>query len=432
MTATMAEVEAAKRKARIAEVARTIAREFRFATVMESGEMLVRIGGVYQAGVAESIVKREVELMEPEESNQFFREVLGHIERGSITEGRLFDPDLDVTNLPDGLFHISTGQLSPHIDDYLSRIQLPIRFDPKAAPVKIMRFLKEMLPNPDDVVNVLEDAAACLIRDARFQKAAMYIGGGNNGKSVWLGVLAALLGKENVAHESIHDLGANRFSAGNLEGKLACIFPDIASEEIKLTGRIKALIAGDRISVEKKGKQGHPIEPFAKLFFSANQLPVVADDSDAWFRRWRITYWPIQIESGKENPSLLSELTEPRELAGLFNVLAALARRLVTQRRFSYVATIHQVRNEWGDRASVIKAFAKQFLVAGPDLAAPSADVYAAYVKFCLGQNFTPKKQTGFVEELKTIVPVRSEVVRINGRLQRVLSGVGPKTGGTL
>ena len=432
MTASMAEVEAAKRKARIAEVARTIAREIRFATIMESGEMLARIGGVYQAGVAESIVKREVELMEPEETNQFYREVLGHIERSSIVEGQLFDSDKDITTLPDGLYRISTGRLSPHIDDYLSRIQIPIRFDPRAAPVRIMRFLKEMLPNPDDVVNVLEDAAACLIRDARFQKAFMYIGSGNNGKSVWLGVLTALFGKENVAHESLHDLGANRFSASNLEAKLLNVFPDIASEEIKLTGRIKALIAGDRVSVEKKGKQAHPIEPFAKLFFSANQLPVVADDSDAWFRRWRITFWPIQIESGKENPSLLSELTEPNELAGLFNVLAALARRLIAQRRFSYTATIHQVRQEWGDRASVIKAFAKQFLVAGPDLVAASADVYAAYVKFCLSQNFTPKKQTGFVEGLKTVVAVRSEVVRINGRPQRVLSGIGLKEGGTL
>ena len=163
-----------------------------------------------------------------------------------------------------------------------------------------------------------------------------------------------------------------------------------------------------------------------------HRFAVVADDSDAWFRRWRITYWPVQIESGKENPNLLSELTEPNELAGLFNVLAPLARRLVTQKRFSYVATIHQVRNEWGDRASVIKAFANKFLVAGPDLAAPSADVYASYVKFCLSQNFTPKKQTGFVEGLKTVVAVRSEVVRTNGRLQRVLNGVGLKEGGTL
>ena len=432
MTASMAEVEAAKRKARIAEVARTIAREIRFATIMESGEMLARIGGVYQAGVAESIVKREVELMEPEETNQFYREVLGHIERSSIVEGQLFDSDKDITTLPDGLYRISTGRLSPHIDDYLSRIQIPIRFDPRAAPVRIMRFLKEMLPNPDDVVNVLEDAAACLIRDARFQKAFMYIGSGNNGKSVWLGVLTALFGKENVAHESLHDLGANRFSASNLEAKLLNVFPDIASEEIKLTGRIKALIAGDRISVEKKGKQAHPIEPFAKLFFSANQLPVVADDSDAWFRRWRITHWPIQIESGKENPNLLSELTEPDELSGLFNILAALARRLVAQNRFSYVATIHQVRSEWSDRASVIKAFANKFLVAGPDLAAPSADVYAAYVKFCLSQNFTPKKHTGFIMELKTVISCRPDDSRVNGHVRKVLLGVGLKDGSTL
>ena len=432
MTATMAEVEAAKRKARIAEVARSISHEFRFAAIMESGEILVREHGVYSAGIAEGLVKREVEIAEPEESNQFCREVMGHVERSSIVEGRLFDRDLDIVNVENGLWHISSGNLTPHEDDYLSRVQLDVQFDPKAAPVKIMRFLKEMLPNPDDVVNVLEDAAVCLIRDARFQKAAMYIGGGNNGKSVWLGVLTALLGKENVAHESLHDLGANRFSAGNLEGKLACIFPDIAANEISLTGKIKAVIAGDRITVEKKGLQGHPVEPFSKLFFSANQLPVVADDSDAWFRRWRITYWPVQIETGKENPNLLAELTDPAELSGLFNILAALARRLIAQRRFSYTATIRQTREEWGNRANVIKSFLSKCLNVGAELAAPSADVYASYVKFCLAQNFTPKKQTGFTEELKTVVAVRSEVARVNGRPSRFLKGVSLKGEGSL
>lgn len=429
---TAQEQDTADRKKHIKEISDAIMAELDFATIMESGEMLVEDSGVYRVGaqgdLAEATIKREVELMEPEESNQFTREVVGHVERSSYVKGVEFDPDLDVLNLENGLYRLSSASLEGHSRAYLSRIQLPVRHDPKTAPVKIMRFLKEVLPNPDDLVNVLEDAASCLIRDARFQKGYMYIGGGANGKTTWFTVLGALLGKDNVTNDSIHDLAMSRFGAGNIEGKLAVINPDIAANEITLTGKLKAIISGDRITVERKGIQGHSITPFAKLFYAANTLPIVADDSDAWFRRWRITNWTVQIDAEKQNKNLAIELTDPKELSGLLNVLAAFARRLIRQGGFSYEASIHQTRAEWGNKSNVIKAFVTKCLNVqqdgGPELVAPSGDVYASYVKFCLAQKFTPKKQTGFMEEMKTVVPVRSEVRRFGSKTARILIGI--------
>lgn len=420
--------ESVQRKAHIKEVARNIAAQFDFATVMESREMLVSDRGVFREGIAEAVIKREVEAIEPEESNQFSKEVIGHIERSSYVRLKEFDSDLNRINIENGLYLLDSGTLEDHNVGYLSRVQLPVRLDRKAAPVAIMRFLKEVLPNEDDVLNVLEDAAATLIRDARFQKAFMYIGAGDNGKSTWLNVLGAFLGATNVSNTSIHDLASNRFAAGNIEGKLANIYPDIEADEVSLTGKVKAIVAGDPIDVEKKGLQAHRIVPFAKLFFSANTLPIVNDDSDAWFRRWRITNWLYRVDPAKRDPDLLAKLTTSQELSGLFNVLAALARRLIKQWGFTYNATIPQVRAEWGDKASVIKAFKSKYLNVQGDplheLAATSADVYAAYVKFCLSQNFTPKKQTGFMEELKTVVVVRSENARVGGRVIKVLKGI--------
>ena len=431
---TVRETESDERKQRTKELSAAITERFDFLTLMDTGEMFVKDGGVYRTGPAERMIESEVELEEPNETNNFAKEVIGHVRRSTYVPSSTFDADLDIVNLENGLYRLSAGRLEPHGPEYASRIQIPVRFDPKATCPKIMRFLKEVLPNPDDVVNVLEDAAYALIRDTRFQKAFMYIGNGSNGKTTWLQTLNALLGRENVANDSIHDLGIGRFGAGNIEGKLAVIYPDIANAEITLTGKLKAIISGDRITVERKGIQGHPITPFAKLYYAANALPVVSDDSDAWFRRWRITAWPVQVDSEKQDPNLLSGLTTPQELSGLFNVLAAFARRLIRQGGFSYDATIKQTREEWGNRSNVIRAFVSKCLEVqkdgGRELACPSADVYSAYTKFCLDQNFTPKKQTGFVEELKTVAVVRSENARIGGRIVKVLKGVALKEAG--
>ena len=422
------ETIADERKARAKELSAEITERFDFLTLEKSGEMFIRDGGVFVDGKAEAIIEREVELAEPNESNNFAREVLGHIRRSTYSADDVFDHDLDVINLRNGLYHLSSGELTPHTPTYASRIQLPVSFDRRATCPKIMRFLKEVL-GPDAVLNVLEDAATALIRDARFQKAAMYLGPGDNGKSVWLAVLRELLGVDNVSTQSIHDLGMSRFGAGNIEGKLAVIYPDIAANEITLTGKLKAIIAGDRIYVEKKGLQGHDITPFCKCFFSANALPVVADDTDAWFRRWRITNWDFKVPDEKRNPNLVAELTTPEELSGLFNILAALARRLVARGAFTYEATVRQKRAEWGNRSNVLKAFISKCLNVGAAFASPSSDVYSAYVAFCATENFTAKKQTGFMEELKSLIPVHSQQARVNGRGIKVLVGAELKEG---
>jgi len=398
------------------EVASEITELYEFLTPRESGEILVKIEGVFHDGIAEAIIESEVEIAVPDATNQFCNEVIGHVRRQTYTPITDFDPDLNILNLRNGLYHFDTGELTAHDPLYYSRIQLPIKFDPTATCPKVWAFLRKVLPAEDSRLAVLEDAATTLIRDTRFQKAFMYVGSGANGKTTWLLVLNALLGRDNVTNESIHDLGMSRFGAGNIEGKLAVMYPDIAASEITLTGKLKAIISGDRISVERKGVQGYPIDPFAKLFYSANALPEVNDNSDAWFRRWRITEWSVQIESHERNPTILRELTTDRELAGLFNVLAGFARRMMVTGKFSYEASIPQLRTEWGDRANVIQSFITTCLVRGESESVESSELYAAYVKFCEDRNFTARLQTGFMGDLKSKVAIRIDDRKPHGK----------------
>jgi len=66
-------------------------------------------------------------------------------------------------------------------------------------------------------------------------------------------------------------------------------------------------------------KASHSLSCHAKLIFSADKMPEVYEDTDAFFRRWVITAFPIRLEGIKADPNLLSKVTIPEELSGLLN-----------------------------------------------------------------------------------------------------------------
>jgi phage/plasmid-associated DNA primase len=97
--------------------------------------------------------------------------------------------------------------------------------------------------------------------------------------------LTSLLGRSNLASESIHNIENNRFAASTLDGKLGNIYPDVSSMEISHTGKLKSLVAGDAITVEKNHKPAFSMKNRAKFISSPNQLPQIQNSPDAWFRR---------------------------------------------------------------------------------------------------------------------------------------------------
>ena len=61
----------------------------------------------------------------------------------------------------------------------------------------------------------------------------MNLGGGDNGKSVYLAFVGNMLGKDNIEHIQIQDLENDQFMCAKLEGKIANIFPDLEPDELK-------------------------------------------------------------------------------------------------------------------------------------------------------------------------------------------------------
>jgi putative DNA primase/helicase len=405
-----------------ADLAQQIMDVNQIVTLSDTGEMLRYDGGVYHNG-AETVVAAAVEKLKPNATNHDCQEVLGHIRRHTYHERSMFDSDPYVVNVRNGLLDVRTGQLDSHDPCYLSRTQLPVGWRPEAHCPMFLKFLCEIQPDSSDRRMVLEEMASCLWRSGALQKAYMWVGDGANGKSTLAAVLTALLGERNVSHVTLQSIESNRFASAELDGKLANVYSDISDSELYHTGKLKSLIAADPVMAEKKGKNPFDLHSTAKMIYSANKLPQVQDNTDAFFRRWIITEFKQKFEGEEASTKLVDALITSDELSGLLRILVGLVGRIIERGGLSRSPTTEQLRSEWGQRADTVAAFIHDCLTANQAAYSPKKDVYAAFVEWCQRQNFLACGNRTFNERLQAKMPIREDVVRISGRSVKVWRG---------
>jgi putative DNA primase/helicase len=233
-------------------------------------------------------------------------------------------PDPWLLNLENGLLNLRTMVLSPHDPMLRTTLKLPIAYDPTATCPKIDQFCAQVFPEDAYDVGVpWEVIALCACPVTGVEKAVLLVGEGANGKSVYLELVQAFVGKENSSAVSLQKIGTNTFATADLRGKLLNRCTDLPSRKVEDSGDFKAIVSGEMIRAERKGQPAFDFEPFCRLLFSANSPPESDDHSPGYVRRWHIipfvrTFDP-KSPSYRPRQELLDELKDPAELSGLLN-----------------------------------------------------------------------------------------------------------------
>jgi len=95
---------------------------------------------------AEQLIKVELEKLGGYSITTYLRtEVINHIKARTLVDRSEFDKDLDILNIKNGLINIRTGKFKVHYLSYLSLVQLPVQYDPKARPKKIVTSMYNVL-----------------------------------------------------------------------------------------------------------------------------------------------------------------------------------------------------------------------------------------------------------------------------------------------
>jgi P4 family phage/plasmid primase-like protien len=367
-----------------------VRKKYTFKTFSDTGEILYYNSGKYHRGGRQLIIKELEKIAGYSITSHNRNEVIHHIIARTMVDRDDFDKDQDIINVKNCLIDIRTGKSMSHDSSYLSLIQLPVNYNPKANPRKILDFLYNVL-HPSDVALIIEYIAYCLIRDTKLQKDLICVGGEDNGKSILLKLISAFLGPENISSRTLHSLIANQFATADLYGKLANIFADISSKKLVDIETFKVLSSGDRISAEHKHQYSFEFEPHAKLIFSANRLPIPSEDIDdlSYYKRWLIIEFALREycffcdKKILKDADLIDKLTREEELSGLLNVVLIAAKRLLPRHRFVKSPSVQDIKNRYQALADHVKAWMDERCVVGPEYSGDKNLLHSDFIKYC-------------------------------------------------
>ncbi|MGD9632736.1 MAG: phage/plasmid primase, P4 family [Pirellulales bacterium] len=390
-------------------------------------------GGVYRSK-AESYVRASVKSLcvtlnaTEKWSSRFASEVVEWI---LVDAPELWErPPINVVNVHNGLLRLVDGVLLPHSPDHLSPIQIPVKFDPAAICPAIDEFVGQVFPR-DAAALAYEVPAWLITPDTSIQKAVLLLGAGGNGKSTWLAMLVAFLGKANCTGLSLHKIEANRFAVSRLVGKLANVCPDLPTEHLAGTSMFKALTGGDfNLESEQKFKDGVSFDPYARLVFSANSAPRSADASEAFFDRWLVVPFDARFRGTDREitrKELDARLAAPAELSGLLN--RAVAAWQAIQKRGGRLSEPQSVREAWAEFHAMtdpLSVWLVQYTVDDPQAVVPRQVLRAAYGAACERAGRPSLTDTAFGLALNKARPdVKTTQRTMNGRRHWVYVGIG-------
>ena len=351
-------------------------------------------------------------------TNNKTNEVRGHITRstGRKDEEIYDNPNPYLICLQNGILNVQTLEVTPHTPKLFFLNRVPANYDPLAECPNFEKFMSEIV-SKEDVDKLQEYVGYCLYRSMPFHKALMLVGTGSNGKSTFIHILTQFLGSHNVSEIPLQSLETNKFAPAELHGKLVNVFADIPSESMKSTSYFKILVSGDSITAERKFKNPFRFANTAKMIFSANQVPISYDDSDAFYRRWEIVTFPTTFQKGTVDALIKEKIINPQEISGILNWALKGLKRLLETQTFTGSQTTEEVRARYSQLSDSVKAFQMDCLEFDNESWVTKQELYQIYTEYCRNKRFISLNYDSFHRRLQKLINIedyRPQIIKGN------------------
>lgn len=313
-----------------------------------------------------------------------------------------FDQQMQYDNLvavQNGIINLKTRELESFSHKYYFFNKLNMSYNKNSVCNNFIKFVKEITLQEEDYLVIQELFGFCLLKNYKFEKGFMFYGAnGRNGKSKLLEILKEFVGRKNVSSVSLVEIEKKPFAICNLQNKLVNIGSDISNEALNFTGNFKKLTGRDTISADRKNKSYIDFVNYAKMIFTANELPPVNTLSDAFWLRWVIIEFPYQFLTKKEidslpidkregvflqDPDVTEKLTTPKEMEGLLNWSIDGLHRLLKNKDFSNKETAKENHLIWLRRSNSVSAFIFDEIIEDFDKKVSKTDFKKRYLSYC-------------------------------------------------
>jgi putative DNA primase/helicase len=337
----------------------------------------------------------------------------GHTEAPAWLAGKEPFPAGEMLACRNGLVHLPSlvggkDHFVPPTPRFFSPSCLDFDFNGEAPrPAAWLGFLAELWPDDSQSIGTLQEWFGYLLTpDTRQQKILMLVGPMRSGKGTIARVLAAMLGKSNVAGPTLSSLGMN-FGLWHLLGKAAAIISDARlsgrTDSATVTERLLSISGEDCQTVDRKNLAPVTAKISARFMIITNELPRLGDASGALTGRM-ILLRLSRSWYGRENIGLTDRLLA--ELPGILLWAIAGWQRLRARGHFVQPAAGKGMISELGDLASPVGAFVRDCCDTGPGCQVERAILFDRWKTWCQEQGRDhPGDAATFGRNLRAAVP---------------------------
>ena len=345
-------------------------------------------------------------------------QVIAKIEADTYINQDVFFRIDNVYELPveNGILDINTRELSNFTPKKKFFNKLPVYYDPKQTCPSIMKHFRAVLKGEKDVKVMQEAFGFVLLKDYKPEKAIMMLGTGRNGKGKTIELMKRFLGPDNCVNIPLKALeGDNSFNICELHNKMVNLGSDISNTTLKETNTFKELTGHDMVSASRKFKTKVHFQNFAKMIFSANELPKTYDKTPAFFNRWLFFDFPYTFVTQKDydaaedksilklrDPDIIEKLSCPLELSGLLNWALEGYKRLKEHGDFSKGDTEDDIKSLWIRRSDSFASFFEDCMIVEYDSAVTKKDLRKLYTQYLKLHKLTSSVSDKYIRHILT------------------------------
>ena len=293
--------------------------------------------------------------------------------------------------------------LQPHTPEWFTPACLPYVYEPSATCQPWTGFLDWMFKGDEEVIALVQEwFGYCLVMDSSQQRFVIAVGDGANGKKVLLDTLEGLVGKENCSAVALEDFGG-RFDLAATVGKLVNVCSEVGDVTTLPEGKLKAFVAGDLMTFDRKHRKPLLVNPTARLVFATNHMPKFADRSEGIWRRLIQLPCQVTIAHDQQDRSLSSKMRE--ELPGILNWALRGLDRLRQRKEFHIPAVCLQASEEHRDESNPERQFFEERCVRERAASEECRLLYNAYTGWCQDNSYRPMDARQFGRALRRQFP---------------------------
>lgn len=321
-------------------------------------------------------------------------------------------------NTPAGIVNLASGRISSSNPARLHTRMTTVAPDREQATPRWDQFLAETFAGSDTVGPFVRRLAGYSATGNVTHHILPFLHGpGGNGKSVFLDVLRALLGdyagsapaKFLMAHSQQHETEIARLS-----GLRMVICSEVNQEDKFDEAKVKLLTGGDALTARFMRQDHFTFTPTHHLWLMGNHQPKVSGGGESFWRRLRLVPFANVVEDDKKIDDLATRLIDEEGPGILAWIIEGAAE--VIARGMQAPAEVMAATHTYATEEDVLARFIADrcHLGGAKQVRIPTAELRAAYTKWCAEEGERPLPPQVFGRELRTRYDI--EQTRSNGR----------------